>query len=75
MSDVELAVGCFEQGFSCSQSVLATYGPRFGLERELALKVASGLGGGIGHQGGTCRGGDRRPHGHRAETRRDGGRR
>ena len=54
MSRVELAVSCFKQGFSCCQGVLSTYGPRFGLERGLALKVASGLGGGIGHLGETC---------------------
>jgi C_GCAxxG_C_C family probable redox protein len=54
MSDVELAVGAFEGGFNCCQAMLATYGPRFGLERELALKVASGFGGGIGHLGESC---------------------
>jgi C_GCAxxG_C_C family probable redox protein len=54
MSDVERAVGAFEGGFNCCQSVLATYGPRFGLKRELALKIASGFGGGIGHLGETC---------------------
>lgn len=54
MSDVERAVSCFEGGFNCCQAVLSTYGPRFGLERELALKVASGFGGGIGRQGETC---------------------
>jgi C_GCAxxG_C_C family probable redox protein len=54
MSDVELAVGAFEGGFNCCQAVLATYGPRFGLERELALKLASGFGGGIGHLGESC---------------------
>jgi C_GCAxxG_C_C family probable redox protein len=54
MSKVELAVGGFEQGFNCCQAVLSSYGPQFGLERELALKLANGLGGGIGHQGESC---------------------
>jgi C_GCAxxG_C_C family probable redox protein len=54
MNDVEKAAAGFSQGLNCAQSVLAAYGPRFGLERELALKAASGLGGGIGHQGETC---------------------
>ena len=54
MSDVERAVGGFEKDFNCCQSVLSTYGPRFGLDRELAIKLASGFGGGIGHQGETC---------------------
>ncbi len=54
MSDVEKAVNCFEQGFNCCQAMLSTYGPRFGLDRELAIKLANGFGGGIGHQGETC---------------------
>ncbi len=53
-SRVELAVSGFEKDFNCCQAVLSTYGPRFGLERELALRLASGLGGGIGYQGDTC---------------------
>ncbi len=54
MSDVEKAVSGFEKEFNCCQAVLSTYGPRFGLDRELALKLAAGFGGGIGHQGETC---------------------
>ena len=54
MSDVERAVGGFREDFNCCQSVLSAYGPRFGLDRELAIKLASGFGGGIGHQGETC---------------------
>ncbi|MCJ7425812.1 MAG: C-GCAxxG-C-C family protein [Dehalococcoidales bacterium] len=54
MSRVGLAVSGFGQGLNCCQAVLSTYGPRFGLDRELALKVTSGLGGGIGHLGETC---------------------
>jgi hypothetical protein len=34
------AVCCFREGFKCSQAQLATYGEQFGLDRELALKVA-----------------------------------
>jgi C_GCAxxG_C_C family probable redox protein len=54
MSDVERAVSCFEQGFNCCQAVLSSYGPRFGLDRESALKIASGFGGGVGHLGESC---------------------
>jgi C_GCAxxG_C_C family probable redox protein len=54
MSDVERAVNCFEQGFNCCQAVLSSYGSRFGLDRESALKIASGFGGGIGHLGESC---------------------
>jgi len=54
MSRVELAVSCFREGFSCSQAVLSTYGTQFGLNREIALKVAGAFGGGMGHMGETC---------------------
>ncbi len=54
MSRVELAAGGFGKGFNCCQSVLSAYGPQFGLDRDLALKLASGFGGGIGHLGETC---------------------
>jgi C_GCAxxG_C_C family probable redox protein len=54
MSDVERAVSGFKQGFNCCQAIVSTYGPHFGLERESALKLASGFGGGIGHLGESC---------------------
>lgn len=54
MSGVERAVSCFEEGFSCSQALLSTYGPQFGLDRETALKVAGAFGGGIARMGQTC---------------------
>ena len=54
MNKVERAVSCFNDGFSCSQAVLSTYGEQFGLDRETALKVAGAFGGGMGHMGETC---------------------
>ena len=54
MNRVEGAVLCFEEGFSCSQALLSTYGPELGLDREIALKVATALGGGMGRMGETC---------------------
>lgn len=54
MSKVEKAVSCFKDGFSCSQAILSTYGTEFRLEREIALKIATGFGGGIGRLGKTC---------------------
>ena len=41
-------------GFSCSQSVVATFAERFGIDRETALRIGMGFGGGIGRQGDTC---------------------
>ena len=54
MNRVDRAVSSFEEGFSCSQAVLSTYGPRFGLGGETALRVATAFGGGMGHMGETC---------------------
>jgi C_GCAxxG_C_C family probable redox protein len=54
MSDIEKATSGFVQGLNCAQSIVSSYGPRFGLGGELAIKLASGFGGGIGHLGETC---------------------
>ena len=51
MSRVELAVSCFEEGFTCSQALLSAYGAQFGLDREVALRIADGFGGGMGRMG------------------------
>ena len=49
------AVACFQEGFNCSQAVFLTYCEEFGLlDRKTALKIACGLGGGMGRLGGTC---------------------
>jgi C_GCAxxG_C_C family probable redox protein len=54
VSKVDLAVSYFEDGFSCSQAVLSTYGVQLGLDRETALKIASPFGGGMGRMGEIC---------------------
>ncbi len=54
MDRIERASSSFNAGFNCAQAVLVAFGPEFGLERELALKVASPFGGGMGRLGGTC---------------------
>jgi C_GCAxxG_C_C family probable redox protein len=51
---IQDAVGLFRSGFSCSQAVFAAYSEAFGLERELALKIAQPLGGGIAQRGEIC---------------------
>ncbi len=47
MSRIDEAVECFCRGAACSQAVLGTYGPLFGLPREQAIKLASGFAGGM----------------------------
>lgn len=54
MSRVEQAAACFKGGFNCSQAVLSTYAEDFDLDREAALKLAAGFGGGMGRMAGTC---------------------
>ncbi len=53
MSKVDEAVECFCSGAACSQAILATYGQRFGLTREQAMKLSSGFAGGM-RLGETC---------------------
>jgi len=52
--NVEAAVACFREGFTCSQAVLSVWSGRFGLERETALRVASAFGGGMAGLGEVC---------------------
>lgn len=49
-----MAVGKFLSGYNCAQSVLYAYGPELGLDAETALKVSTGLGGGMGGSGEVC---------------------
>lgn len=53
MSKIEQAVERFDNGFNCSQAVVASYCEEFGLDCETASKVATGFGGGM-RMGETC---------------------
>ena len=44
----------FDQGFICSQSVLAAYCDLYGLEKDLALRIANGFGAGIARKQEVC---------------------
>jgi C_GCAxxG_C_C family probable redox protein len=54
MDRVEEAVQKFEKGFNCSQAIFSTYAPRFGLDEEMALKIATSFGGGMGRMANSC---------------------
>lgn len=54
MNKIELALKYNEEGHTCSQAILAAYGPEFGLSEEIALKLACSFGGGMGCMGETC---------------------
>lgn len=51
---INIAIENLKAGCSCSEAVLLTYGPQLGLDQELAFKIASGFGGGMGLMGETC---------------------
>ena len=54
MNRIKQAVAFFNSGFVCSQAILATYGPEYGLSKQLALTLASGFAGGIAGTAKTC---------------------
>lgn len=54
MSKAKEAESQFDKGYSCAPAVFSAYSERFGLEKELGLRIACGFGGGIGHMGRTC---------------------
>lgn len=54
MERVEQAVQMFVDGYACAPSLLASFGPGYGLDRDLALRVAAPLGGGLSHTDGPC---------------------
>lgn len=54
MSKIDRATAIFNEGFVCSQAILATYGADLGLATDTALKLAAGFGGGMSRTGKTC---------------------
>jgi len=51
---IQLAEKFFEQGYSCSQSLLCAFAGQLGMDEKTAIKIASPFGGGIARQGETC---------------------
>lgn len=54
MSKLDRATAIFNDGFVCSQAILATYGADLGLDTDTALRLAAGFGGGMSWTGKTC---------------------
>ena len=54
MSRVEKAEALFTGGCNCSQAVFAAFADEFGLDEELAKRLATGLGGGVGRMREVC---------------------
>ena len=52
--DTLAASDWFNQGFSCAQAIVATFGNQYGLDIQQALRVAGAFGGGMARMGETC---------------------
>ncbi len=48
------ARGYFGQGLNCAQSVFVPFARKMGMNLDLAFKIATPFGGGMGHMGQTC---------------------
>jgi C_GCAxxG_C_C family probable redox protein len=51
---VEEAIECFSGNCNCCQSIILTYGPKFGLEKEVGIRLGTGFAGGLARQGEVC---------------------
>ena len=54
MSEKDIAVKLFKEGYNCSQSVFTAFAYRFGIDEETAKKISAGLGGGVGRMREVC---------------------
>jgi len=54
MNRTEKAVSKFKEGFNCAQSVLYSYADELDLSKDLATKIATGFGGGMGRKQEVC---------------------
>ena len=46
--NAEIAEQLFKQGYNCSQSVIGAYCEKLGLDFEMAMRLSSSFGGGMG---------------------------
>jgi len=54
MSRIDEALSNFGNDFNCAQSIFGAFANHYGLDRDKALKISSGFGGGMGRSGRTC---------------------
>lgn len=47
MTNLETAEELFKSGYNCSQTVFMLFAPKYGLSKEMAVKIACGFGGGM----------------------------
>ena len=51
---IDKAVDFFKQGYNCSQSVVAAFADIYGIDKDMAVRIAASFGGGIGRMRQTC---------------------
>lgn len=51
---VDQALASFKEGLNCSQAVLSSFAGDFGLDKDMALKLGTGFGAGMGRTGHRC---------------------
>jgi arsenate reductase (thioredoxin) len=54
MNRAERAIGLHQGGLNCSQAVFSSFAESLGMDHGLAVKLATGFGGGMGRTGGAC---------------------
>lgn len=54
MSYSEIAVNKFKEGFNCAQSVLYCYAEKLNISKDIALRISSGFGAGMGRKQEVC---------------------
>ncbi len=54
MKNSKIATQYFKQGYNCAQSVFITYCEKFGIQKEVGLKLSSSFGGGMGRLREVC---------------------
>jgi C_GCAxxG_C_C family probable redox protein len=52
--EVEQAVAFYKQGYTCTQSILASFAARYDLEQNLAFRIGEPFGAGTSCTGNTC---------------------
>ena len=51
---IQIAFSQFDNGFNCAQSVVYSFCDEVNLDKEIALKISSGFGGGMGRMEEVC---------------------
>jgi C_GCAxxG_C_C family probable redox protein len=54
MSNIDHVITAFNDDFNCAQSIFCSFCTKYGLDKNTALKIATGFGGGMGRSQRTC---------------------